>query len=227
MQQAKLTKENKPFIPAAENKIHINFFDAFTRFLLWRNFDSVHTQFDHVPQSGESTLFIGNHNSWWDALTPLYVNQKYFHQRPRAVMEWEQVKRYGFFKKIGCFSIDRSDPRSALKSLQYGIDWLNNESGNSLYLYPQGKIENPWLPQQPFETGIGWMIPKLKEHVKVVPFIQHQHSMHTSKPVLFLKTGKPIELDDTITSKKEITKFVEYIVLSELLELIQSSSLKK
>jgi len=216
----------KPFIPAQENQLVMRFFSLYSRLKARNVFNHVYLDQHYVPDSRRSTLYFGNHSMWWDALTPLLLNTYILKQHPRAVMEWEQVAKYSFFKRIGCFSIDRSDPRSGLKSLQYGVDWLN-KPGNSLYLYPQGKIENPLQSEQNYESGIGWMIPKLHEHVDVVPIVQHAHIMHEPKPSLFIRLGKPITLQSDKRSKNELAQFLKSIADDELRILIKNSSPKK
>lgn len=197
---------SRPFIDAKDNRFVASFFTVFTKFLANRTFHRVYLDNEYGTNiSTRSTLYFGNHNAWWDALTPLLLNQYVFKQHPRAVMEWEQVHRYPFFRRIGCFSIDRRDPRSALKSLRYGIEWLNKQPGRSLYLYPEGKITNPLLPHSPFETGIGWMTSQLADHVDLVPLVQHSHFMHHAKPDLFIQIGGPVERTSIAKDKKEVT----------------------
>ncbi len=219
--------ETPDFIPADENQFVIWFFGVYTKYLAKIRFRNVYIQQDYQPEKNKSTLFYGNHSSWWDALTPLILNNYRFKQNARAVMEEPQVRRYGFFKKIGCFSIDRNDPRKALKSLAYGIDWLHGEN-NSLYLYPEGKLGNPSVsPEQiSFEQGIGWMSTRLDpDKVDIVPLTQHIHLMHDHKPTLFIHIGKPVQL--TTDGKKERTLEFESILKAQMKELIRKASEKE
>jgi len=217
----------RPFIDAKDNRLVISFFTQFTKFLAKRTFYRVYLENLYGSNINQSTLYYGNHNSWWDALTPLLLNQYVLQQHPRAVMEWEQVKQYPFFRRIGCFSIDRSDPRSALRSLQRGAEWLNSEPGRSLFLYPEGKITNPMLPDSPFESGIGWMMSRLDEQVDVVPLIQHSHLMHHAKPNLFIKLGKPLDRNLLGTDKKEAASTLHRIMVEERTNLIHKASDKQ
>ncbi|AXJ01191.1 1-acyl-sn-glycerol-3-phosphate acyltransferase [Cyclonatronum proteinivorum] len=220
----------RPFIDAIDSRIVPEFFYYVTRFLARRTFRRVWLQNDYgsgKALQNRSTLFIGNHNAWWDALTPLLLNQKLLRQTPRAVMEWEQVDRYPFFRRIGCYSIDRKDPRSALGSLRYGIDWLNNGTARNLWLYPEGKITNPVLPDSPFESGVGWMLPQLDSHVDLVPIIQHHHMMHHPKPDLFLWLGTPLKPDTLGSNKKEITASLQRHITSMKLTLAEKAAPKE
>lgn len=220
---------NRPFIDAKDNRFVASFFTVFTKFLAKRTFRKIYLSNGYGNNvKGRSTLYFGNHNAWWDALTPLLLNQYVLKQHPRAVMEWEQVHRYPFFRRIGCFSIDRKDHRSALKSLRYGIDWLNTTPGRSLFLYPEGKITNPQLQDFPFETGIGWMASQLERHVDLVPLIQHSHFMHHAKPELYLQLGAAV--DRTVfkqANKKEITAALESHVKTLKVSFIEKASAKE
>lgn len=222
-QQKDFTRND--FIEARENKWIITFFAWYSRFLAGRVFHRVYLEKRYEPAPGRSTLFFGNHSSWWDALTPLLLNHFKLRQRPRAIMEWEQVNKYPFFRRIGCFSINRGNPKSALQSLLYGIDWLN-QPGNSLFMYPEGKILNPAASSLSYESGTGWMVPRLDNHVDLVPFTQHIHQMHHHKPSLFIRLGKPVDCDKLGTDKNEITQVLRELSQAELSELIEASSSK-
>lgn len=222
--------EARPFIDAIDSRVVPAFFYQVTRFLAKRTFRAVWLQNDYGSGDalrGRSSLYVGNHNAWWDALTPLLLNQKLLRQTPRAVMEWEQVDRYPFFRRIGCYSIDRKDPRSALGSLRYGIDWLNGGTGRSLFLYPEGKITNPVLAESPFESGVGWMLPQLADHVDIVPLIQLNHMMHNPKPDLFLQLGKPLARETLGSGKKDITAALQRIITDMRQELAERASPKE
>jgi 1-acyl-sn-glycerol-3-phosphate acyltransferase len=217
----------RPFIDAKDNRFVASFFYMFSRFLAKRTFREVRLDNPYGSRIADrSTLYFGNHNSWWDALTPLLLNQNIFRQHPRAVMEWEQVNRYAFFRRIGCYSIDRTNLRSAMTSLEYGVNWLNKRPGRSLYFYPEGKITNPSLPDSPFESGLAWMIPKLDTHVDLVPLIQHSHMMHHAKPTLFLRVCKPILINELPHGRKELLKALEDIIMYEKAKLVHDASPK-
>lgn len=219
---------SRPFIPAKPNRLVIGFFKYFTRLLAGRQFHAVYLENEyHDLQPGKATLYFGNHNAWWDALTPLLLNEYVLKQKPYAVMEWQQVHDYPFFRRFGCFSIDRDDPRSALKSLQYGIDWLNGTPGASLYLYPEGRITNPQQPAPAYETGIGWMHSRLDPQVDMVPLIQHMHFMHHAKPSLFLRLGPPVKRTELPENKKAASTRLQEIAQNEQQAFIQRASEKE
>lgn len=224
MSDNQINKSLINFIPAKENRIFQTFFSWYSRLKMKKIFKGIYLESNYIPYSSRSTLYFGNHSMWWDALTPLMLNEFFLKQRPRAVMELEQIQKYSFFNKIGCFSINRSNSRSALESLAYGVEWLN-KLGNSLYIYPEGILKNPSSDTGiRFENGIGWMIPKLSNHVDIVCITQHVHLMYDAKPSLFIRLSEPISRDRIPKEKKEATLYLEEITKSELLFLINSSS---
>ena len=53
-------------------------------------------------------IIVANHASWWDALMPILISLDHFDHDAYGVMEERQLRRFGFFRKLGMFSIDRA-----------------------------------------------------------------------------------------------------------------------
>lgn len=187
------------FIPDRMSKPYIWFFKWYTYWLFRRNFESVYIRLDYRPNESKSTLYFANHHLWWDGLSPLLLNEFGLKQRARAIMENHQMKKYSFFSKIGAFSINRENPRSALFSMNYASKWLSSP-GNSLFIYPEGKLTSPGDPVK-FEPGIIRIILKMaiSDLVPVSYFLNHHNG---PKPQLFIHIGAPLAL------KKDDDKYV-------------------
>ncbi|TVQ14103.1 MAG: hypothetical protein EA364_04780 [Balneolaceae bacterium] len=202
----------KDFIDARESRLFILFFRIYTRYLFKRRFRNVYVLNNYTPRDGRSTLFYMNHASWWDALIPFLLNEYLFRQQARAMMDIRQLRKYPFFRKIGVYSIDRGNARSALFSLAKTREWLDREN-NSIYLFPQGSIKSEYEPLQ-FEHGIGWLAKECKG-CDVVPLAIHINLVRGDKPDLFIKTGKPVHFESG-TDKKIIAEICR-IELAEIL----------
>jgi chlorobactene lauroyltransferase len=181
------------FIPAAESRFHLAFFTTYSRLLYATTFAHVGAEISYRPVNGQSTLYLVNHNYWFDALTPLLLNRYAFRQRLRAVMEDTQLRKHPFFKRLGAFSINRSHPRSAIRSLDVAADWLNQE-GHCLFLYPEGKLVDATVPIS-IESGVLRVIANAPM-ADVVPLATHIHFMRGPKPVLLIRSGDPIRITD-------------------------------
>lgn len=180
-----------------------------------RRFGSVYIRNSHKIERDKSTLYICNHHYWWDGLTPLILNEFIFCQKARAVMEDKQMREFPFFSKIGAFSINRNNPKSALSSLKYGADWLKTPN-TCLFLYPEGKFS---LPHDPIhiESGI----------TKLLEWVPDCQLVNISMYISYQKTDKPdffIDISGEIThpsndSKSQIIKELNTIMNTNLNKL--------
>lgn len=192
------------FIPAKESPFFIAGFRWYTRWLFKRRFHRVWLKQEYDPCPECKTLYFLNHHSWWDGLIPLLLNEFRFKQQARAIMEDKQMKKYSFFQKIGAFSINRSDPRKAVKSLRYAISSFKRKN-SSLFIYPEGTITPPGSKMH-FEDGLAWLHDKL-EDVDFVPVGIYMHTIRHDKPELHLHVGNPIRISDNLLRKEKTEKF--------------------
>lgn len=203
-----------PFLPAKESKLFISLFDLYCRWLFRRRFDEVQIQNDYRPVAGSKTLYYLNHHSWWDGLIPFLLNQKLFRQNARGMMEYKQLHRYPFFRRLGVFSVDLSSARSSVQSMRYAIQSMER-SNAALYIYPQGQTEPFKTKNLQFKKGIGWLAKKLPE-ADLVPVGIYIHTLDSDKPRLKIQVGEPVQAN-RISSAESINLTLEER-LSNLLE---------
>ncbi len=210
----------KSFIPAKESPFFIKLFDLYCTTLFWRRFSSITVEIKYNPQPDSKTIYYLNHNSWWDGLIPFYLNQKYFNQNARGIMEDKQLEKYSFFRRLGVFSINLEDPRSSIRSLRYAIESMNRPK-SSLYLYPQGKIVPFSVDNLNFKKGIGWLCKQLP-NVDVVPIAVHIHTMYNDKPKLEISVGSALDIDRSETADV-INQHLENKLSERLTTLVDES----
>ena len=204
------------FIPANESRPVIWFFERYTEWLLRRRFKQVWVKQKYTPGPTSKTVYFLNHNMWWDGLLPLYLNRHFFHQNARALMEDKQMKQHPFFSKIGAFSINLEDPRSALRSLRYAVESMQRDQA-CLFIYPEGKI-TPVSGQKPeFKKGLAWLYQQLPD-IDFVPIGIYPHFMRNDKPELYFSIGNRIELDNSL-SKSELSYLLEECIREVLSEI--------
>ena len=202
------------FIPEREDPVFTRIFYWYVLSLYRRRFRAVWLDDRRLPRTRRATLYIGNHNAWWDALTPLLINERVIGKRARALMEEQQLRRYPFFRRLGVFSIDRRHPRRALASMEHAVDLLNgsghrvdgdgaaenpsrslpwSERPVGLWFYPEGKLVGPDMPVAA-ENGIAWLARKLDPGcTEIIPFASHIHHMRGDKPELFVRMGPALD----------------------------------
>ena len=189
--------KNPLFIPEKESPVFTWIFYRYALTLYRRRFRAVWLDDRQMPRNTRATLYIGNHNTWWDALNPLLLNERVIGKRARAMMDEEQLQRYPFFRRLGVFSINRQHPRKALASLEHAVQLLNGSGLEKrpvgLWFYPEGKLVRPDTPVVA-ENGITWLARKLDAaRTEIVPFAVHIHSMRSDKPELFVRMGPAID----------------------------------
>lgn len=188
-----MKKSETEFIPAQEKGWFIFLFDLYTRSLFLRRFKNVWVDQSYQPGPESKTIYYLNHTSWWDGLIPLLLNRKLFRQNARAMMEDKQMREHGLFKKIGAFSVNLENPRSALRSLRFAVESMKREN-SSLFIYPEGKIYPFKTENIQFRDGLAWIANRVKD-AEVVPIGIYITTSNFDKPELFLKIGKPVEFN--------------------------------
>ncbi|MEX0929530.1 MAG: lysophospholipid acyltransferase family protein [Balneolales bacterium] len=202
--------------------LFIFFFRYYVNLLFYRRFRRVWLDQHYYPGTGHATLYFLNHNSWWDGLVPLLLNEFRFHQQAKAVMDSRQLEKHPFFKKIGAYPIDRTRSRKAVAALLYTAELLK-QKGTSVFIYPQGVISDPSMPLR-FEKGIG-LLHERCEGVDFVPIALHQHTLFSDKPDLFIKTGNPVRIEQHLTRNNKTLALED--TLNELLVRLRMESCRE
>ena len=139
------------------NALVSRWFDWYCGYALRKYFHRVHL-YGRVPFDPiRSTLYIGNHSAFWDALA---VNGWLSLQRKQlryCMVDADQVREHPFFRKIGGIAVERGRPRDALRAIDYAADRLN-ASPCAVVIFPQGKIEPSRKRPLGFERGVGRLL---------------------------------------------------------------------
>lgn len=208
------------FIPADESRFFIWFFERYTEWSLKRRFKQVWVKQSYKPKADSKTVYFLNHNMWWDGLIPLFLNRHFFKQNARALMEDQQMWQYSFFSKIGAFSINLNNPKSAIRSLRYAVQSMDRERA-SLFIYPEGKITPASEKVPEFKQGLAWLYQNLND-VDFVPIGLYAHFIRSSKAELHISIGNKIKLDNSL-SKNEISNLLSKELNSILLSVRETA----
>ena len=126
------------------------FFQRYTLWILHRHFHKVQLMGiynDHnLP-----VMVLANHVSWWDGFWIMYLNLKVLSRKYHLMMLEEQLRKHWYFNYSGVFSV-RKNSRSIIETMQYTAEILQ-DSGNMVFLSPQGEIKSMHEHQILFEKG--------------------------------------------------------------------------
>lgn len=201
---------------------------AYTQWFGWysrrqfrRHFNSLRVQMP--PGLTEMSLdipviFYGNHAYWWDGFWSQLCTELYFRQNLYIIIEYPQLLKHQFFTRLGAFSVDRSNARSAIATLDYAADRLLSPSTrqNALWIFPQGKIEH--VDKRPIQffrgtAGIADRVLKERESIYLVSVVSRIEYLEEQKPELFLSFGS-----------SEVLKRVEWQGIDALTSTIEKAT---
>ena len=171
-------------------------FDIYLKRLLKKSFNDFRLIND-LPKIDKSTSLIvtPNHFSWWDGFFIYWANKKIFNRKLYVLMLEEQLKRYWFFKKLGCYSIDLNDSRKMIVSLKYTIDLLC-KSNNLVTIYPQGEIQAYDEKQIVLKEGIDFIAKKSAIDFQILPIAFKIHYTNERLPIVYARFGKLLNSKD-------------------------------
>ncbi len=150
---------------------------------------SLRTSLDHEPGG---TLFLANHSCWWDLFLVHFLNES-IPVDGYGMMEHFNMVRFGFFRRIGAFSVDRTDPASVRASLEYAAGLLRAPR-SGVWVFPQGKIQGNEARPIAFQPGIRALI-RRTGRVRVVPVAFRYDFWQDERPEALVRFGTPTYVD--------------------------------
>jgi len=195
---------------------------AMNRRMMRRHFAGVHADgMSHIWSLDRTRPIIiyGNHSCWWDGLLEFFFSSEVFGFDAYLMMEERQLRRYGFFRWIGAFSVNRESPRDAYRSLGYAVS-LFGRPGRVVWIYPQGVMRPNDARPLGFYGGTAYMIERLPG-VQVVPVAHRYEFLMEQRPEVFSLFGPPVSLDECAT-RESVTAHLEHRLV-ELLDQLRGS----
>ncbi len=195
---------------------------------LRRHFDRVFFRMRTEFTDEQCTLpmiICANHSSWWDGYIAALIARR-LKLDGYLMMEEAQLRRYFFFSWIGCFSVDRQNARSAIKSVQYAAHLLKgrprDHTRRMIWLFPQGEIApNDRRPLE-FFSGAAHLA-KLSAPVLLYPVASRIEYLAEQRPDLYISLGEPLLVGEqelqTPGFLKSYTKRLQECVTQELDQL--------
>ena len=180
--QPRLTARKTPWIEALIYRALVRpaMRSAFQRVALW----------SHEPALPRDLpiLIYANHPSWWDGYMAFLLADEHWRCAGYLMMEEAQLARYGFFRYCGVFSVDRHDPREAIRSVAYAATLLKHQPGRVLWIFPQGEITPN--DRRPLATYSGAAhIAKRAASVRCIPMALRFEFLGEQRPEALIRLG--------------------------------------
>jgi len=178
-------------------------FRLFGFYLKWRFRRSFHAirisgSLANLPRDRPVIVF-GNHPSWWDPALYIVLADNLFRGRPGfGPMDAPSLARYGFFRKLGIFGIDKHGAAGARRFLEVARDVLtgcNGPGGRAmLWITAEGDFTDPRQRPVTLRPGLAHLARAVPEAL-LLPLAVEYTFWNESKPELLLRFGVPIPAD--------------------------------
>ncbi len=147
--------------------------------------DRLRTALDAEPGG---LLLLANHSCWWDLFLAHALNEA-VPLDGYGMMEHFNLKRFGFFRRIGAFSVDRTDPASVRESMDYTAELLARPCAG-VWLFPQGRIASNDVRPLGFQPGLRLLL-RRTGRVRVVPVAVRYEFWQEERPEALVRFGEP------------------------------------
>ncbi|MCW5765972.1 MAG: lysophospholipid acyltransferase family protein [Phycisphaeraceae bacterium] len=179
--------------PAAPSDRVIGAFGWWLRRMFRRSFAGVWaacgtaTELRAADKHQGPAIVLMNHASWWDPLVGLMLARELTpRRRLLAPMELDQLKKFGFFRRLGVFGLDpdRSDALDAMVS--YVRSRFEVDPRTAFWITPQGQFTDPRTPIR-LRPGAASLAARSSTDVRVVCVAVEYAFWTDQKPEVFLR----------------------------------------
>lgn len=195
-------------IKAKRNKLALFVFDIYLDRLLKKYFrDFVLVNQFPLIKSDKSLIVAPNHFSWWDGFFVYYSMKKLTDKKIFIMMLEEQLKRYWFFQKIGCFSTNPHNKQSTVATLKYTLELLKNPD-NCVVIFPQGEIEPFDKNPLNYNKGIEFLAEHSIDEFDIMPIANKIYYTNLKLPIILMRVHQLINSKDL--KNKTVSLFNEF-----------------
>jgi 1-acyl-sn-glycerol-3-phosphate acyltransferase len=136
-------------------------------------------------------MVVSNHTSWYDPLVVLWLTNVVVPSRSYAMMNAKNLRRLGFFSRVGAYGVDLDSEADGAAALRYSVKLLK-EPGNVVWIFPQGD-ERPSFEPLHFRGGAEH-IARLAR-VPTVPIGLEYVVGGNAEPELYVSIGEAVKPD--------------------------------
>jgi len=138
------------------------------------------------------TIFLANHSCWWDLFLVHFLNES-IPIDGYGMMERFNLVRFGFFRRIGAFSVDRTDPAAVRETIAYAAGLLRGPRAG-VWIFPQGRMVGNDIRPLGFQPGLRALIGRAGR-VRVVAAAFRYEFWQDERPEAFVRFGEPSWVD--------------------------------
>lgn len=183
-------------IKASHKKWARLMFNPYINYLLRSNFRSFYILNDlpEIPKSA-GLVVTPNHFSWWDGFIIDFITRRLIKRKFHVMMLEDQLRKYWFFKKLGAYSINPTNPISTARTLNYTRELLLSPK-NLVVVYPQGTIQSLNSKSITLREGLQKLLDKNKCEVQVLPLAVKFEYKENKNPDIVARFGNMLRAEE-------------------------------
>lgn len=169
-------------------------FAAYGRHLLRRDFARLWLGGVSFPSGTAPSIALVNHSAWWDPLLAVHLSHDLFRRDGYGLMLSDGLKRYPFFRRVGCFgaSTDSLDDVRAVST--YAAALLRGGRSRTLWLFPQGTLASARAPLA-FRSGAA-RIARVVDEATIIPVAVRYELRAEQRPEIFVRVGPAVAREE-------------------------------
>lgn len=176
-------------LPARKSRLLLPPYARYGRRLLRRAFARVWLAGEPWPAGGP-VIGFPNHSAWWDPIALLFLSHDVFRCDAYGLMQGAQLRRFPFFRQIGCFGATSDALDDARLVAAYAATLLRGAPARTVWLFPQGELLPARAPLA-FRSGLARLQRAVPE-ATAVPVAMRYELRAEQRPELFVRVGAPV-----------------------------------
>ena len=149
---------------------------------------------DQTDNSGPLVI-AANHPSWWDPMVAIFLAEKFAKQRRHyAPIEDVMLERYGIFKNLGFYGVEK-DTAKGLKDFLHVGNHILEQADSVIWMTPEGNFTDPRVRPISIKKGLASLVSK-NTKAKVLPLAIEYTFWNEKKPEILVHAGKLISAEN-------------------------------
>lgn len=153
-------------IEARHRPLFASVFALYTSLLLRRRFHAVWVK-GSLPPTRAPLLVAAQHVGWWDPMVLFHLSRVRFSGVHYTMMEEPNLRRFGFFRWLGAFGVERESRAGVTASTRYALARLR-EPNARVWIFPQGLIAPADARPLGCDPGASWLASRARVPVVAV-----------------------------------------------------------
>ena len=113
-------------------------------------------------------------------------------------MEERNLRRYPFFRWMGCFGVDLEGPRAALPGVRYAVRLLRGHARRLAWVFVQGRLRPA---DRPVTAKSGALLLARRSGAQLLPLTIRYEWLEESRPSVLVRVGPPFVPDAGTTAE--------------------------